>query len=276
MLGKLLKYEWKGLKKPIIIFSLIAFAATLIVSLVILTINPETFDNSVGMMIALILSILFYYLTIIVCTIGIPLVIAIRFYKTCYTDQGYLTHTLPVSTTKLLNAKILSGFLAQFWIVVLFGLSVIALIFVATTHFGSYYDINVFTELGSVIEEGSELYLRETGSPLTWLIVKLIVFFICSMFGAVSLTYGCISLGQLYTKHRVLGAIIAYIGVMFITQNITTIYLILKTATDIESYEYSYGWFASTYKMSFGVTFVIGLVMYFINLHMMSKKLNLE
>ena len=62
-------------------------------------------------MMALILSIFLYYFGLIGCTLGTMLIIAIRFYKTCYTDQGYLTHTLPATTRQILNAKIMASIL---------------------------------------------------------------------------------------------------------------------------------------------------------------------
>ena len=37
------------------------------------------------------------------------IIIAVRFYKNTYSDEGYLTHTLPVKRGTLLLAKVIAG-----------------------------------------------------------------------------------------------------------------------------------------------------------------------
>lgn len=101
MLGKLIKYEWRGLRLPLTIMMIVLAGTMILTCGVILTINPKL-DETLAWYsgVALTLSFLLYYFGIIGCTLGTTLIVVVRFYKTCYTDQGYLTHTLPV-TTKL-------------------------------------------------------------------------------------------------------------------------------------------------------------------------------
>ena len=44
MLGKLMKYEWKGLSRPLLILLAVLMGTTLISSLMIISINPD-FDE---------------------------------------------------------------------------------------------------------------------------------------------------------------------------------------------------------------------------------------
>ena len=48
MLGKLIKYEWKGLRKPLSIIYLVLLGITILTGILILTINPEYDDVAVG------------------------------------------------------------------------------------------------------------------------------------------------------------------------------------------------------------------------------------
>ena len=135
MLGKLIKYEWKGLMKPLSILYIVLLGITILTGLLILTINPDYDDVAVGFSVLFtMLSVFIYYFGIIVCALGTMLIIAIRFYKTCYTDEAYLTHTLPVSTKQLLAAKTISSVLCHLLTLLVIGLSVVGLLLVIVTH----------------------------------------------------------------------------------------------------------------------------------------------
>ena len=113
MLVKLLKYEWRGLFSPLLILLIVLGGTAALTCGVILTITPK-YNETIAWYsaMALVFSIFLYYFGLIGCTLGTTLIIAVRFYKTCYTDQGYLTHTLPASATQILNAKIIASILA--------------------------------------------------------------------------------------------------------------------------------------------------------------------
>ena len=115
MLGKLIKYEWKSLSRQFLVMLAILAGTTLVSSLIIVSINFEFDDvNENYSLFMLIGSVLIYYLGLIVCSIGTSLIVAIRFYKSCYTDAAYLTHTLPVSARQLVGAKTIASCLIQF------------------------------------------------------------------------------------------------------------------------------------------------------------------
>ena len=72
MLGKLLKYEWRGLRLPFLIMLVVLAGTTTLTCGVIFTINPKFDETIVGYsVIALIFSILLYYFGIIGCSIRI-------------------------------------------------------------------------------------------------------------------------------------------------------------------------------------------------------------
>lgn len=292
MLGKLFKYEWKGFRFPLLIMLIVLAGTTVLTCSVIMTINPK-YDETFTWysMMALIFSVLLYYFGIIGCSLGVMLIIAIRFYKTCYTDQGYLTHTLPVSTQKILNVKLIASIAAvllmilavagSLFIIAQVGINHILSIAIAESH-GTIRDIAeartmFFQEMSTVFSEFED----ELGISLGLYLTYLVIYFIIAVVANVVTVLGCVSLGQLYAKHRIIGAIAAYFIVQFILKilgNISTMPMYAKMMRAEEYYEeYSvFGLMSPTMNLALLFSVIVAVVMYFINLHMMTKKLNLE
>ncbi len=285
MLGKLLKYEWKGLCSPLLVMLAVLGGTTALTCGVILTINPK-YDETIAWysMRALILSIFLYYFGLIGCTLGTMLIIAIRFYKTCYTDQGYLTHTLPVSTRLILNAKLLASILAYFLMLLAIFATIFIIIQVAMHHIfsllpGDYNELRreFSREFSSLLYEFED----DLGIGFGAYIAYLIVYFIVAIFSNIVTILGCVSLGQLFTKHRVAGAILAYFIVQFVMQIIGYLCSLPMYTRMLITDSYSdnltpFAIMSPTMNLVLLTTVILAVVMYFVNLHMMTKKLNLE
>lgn len=285
MLGTLLKYEWKGLRAPLLIMLIVLGGTTALTCGVILTINPR-YDEAITWYstMALILSILLYYFGLIGCTLGTMLIIAIRFYRTCYTDQGYLTHTLPVSTKQILNAKIMASIV----IYLLMVLSITATIFiiyqVAIHHIFSFLPGDYDELRRALSREFSSLFYEfedELGISFGAYIAYWVFYFLIALFADIVTVLGCVSLGQLYSKHRIIGAIAAYFGVHFIRQIIgylctIPMYSRMLLADSYSSDLTAFSIMSPTMNLTLLMTVVVAVVMYFVNLYMMTKKLNLE
>ena len=293
MLGKLFKYEWKGFRFPLLIMLIVLACTTALTCGVILTINPK-FDETFTWysVLALILSIFLYYFGIIGCSLGVMLTIAIRFYKTCYTDQGYLTHTLPVSTQKILNVKIISSVVAvmlmilavvgTLFIIADVGINHIISLAIAESNYEYYVDVaevrrEISQELSSFLIE----FKDEFGVSLGSYIAYMVIYFIIAIIANIVTILGCVSLGQLYAKHRIVGAIVAYFVVQFVLQilgYIASVPMYTKMLRGNSYYEeYTpFGLMSPTMNLTLLFTVIIAVAMYFINLHMMTKRLNLE
>ena len=57
------------------------------------------------------LSIFFYVLAIAAGSIAVTVCVAVRYYKNVYTDEGYLTNTLPVTARQIVISKLSVGIL---------------------------------------------------------------------------------------------------------------------------------------------------------------------
>ena len=285
MLGKLLKYEWKGLCSPLLIMLAVLGGTTALTCGVILTINPK-YDETITWysVMALVLSIFLYYFGLIGCTLGTLLIIAIRFYKTCYTDQGYLTHTLPVSTRQILNAKILASIFVNLLMLLAIAVTICIIIQVGMHHIFSFVPGDYDELRREFSREFSSLlydFEDEFGIRLGAYIAYLVFYIIISIFSNIVTILGCVSLGQLYAKHRVAGAILAYFAVQFIMQIIGYICSIPMYTRMIAPDSYShnltpFGIMSPTMNLTMLMTVILAVIMYFVNLHMMTKRLNLE
>ncbi len=280
MLKKLIKYEWKGLIFPFVIMLIVLAGTTLLTCAVLLTINPK-YDESVQVYsaMALMLSIFLYYFGMIGCTLGTTLIIAIRFYKTCYTDQGYLTHTLPVTTHQILIAKIAIAFFVNILMALAILFSVFIIIQVGILHITSFYTDSpelkwIFKDMFSIVlDEFANVF----GIHLPSFLIYMILYSIISEIANVVIIFGCISLGQLYAKHRILGAIASYFIVLFIEQ-IFGWFTSVPISARVLSTKYTTVFDILSPTMNLSLLFIVMLAvfMYFANIHMMTKKLNLE
>lgn len=285
MLGKLIKYEWRGLRLPLTIMMIVLAGTMILTCGVILTINPKL-DETLAWYsgVALTLSFLLYYFGIIGCTLGTTLIVVVRFYKTCYTDQGYLTHTLPVTTPQLLNSKLIAAIAIQLLMLLAIVCSIFIIVQVGIHHIFSLIPDYTYAELRHEFWELSphilDSFEEEFGIRLGLFLTYIIV---CSLIGIISnivTLFGCVSLGQLYAKHRIVGAIAAYFVLQFVLMifgNLTTIPMYTKLLTGAYAANTTvFDILSPTMNLSLLTTVLLAVGMYFVNLHMMTKKLNLE
>lgn len=285
MLGKLIKYEWKGLRFPLMIMMIVLAGTMILTCGVILTINPKL-DETLAWYsgVALTLSFLLYYFGIIGCTLGTTLIVVVRFYKTCYTDQGYLTHTLPVTPHQLLNSKILTAIFTQLLMIFAIILSIFIILQVGIHHVFSFIPDYSYAELrhefSIVFADILDSFEDEFGLRLGLYIAYLLFYCIVGVISNVITLFGCVSLGQLYAKHRIVGAIAAYFLLQFVMMIIGYITAIPMYTRMLAGTYYDnatvFGIMSPTMNMSLLTTVLLAVVMYFVNLHMMTKKLNLE
>ena len=285
MLGKLIKYEWRGLRLPLTIMMIVLAGTMILTCGVILTINPKL-DETLAWysVMALMLSIFLYYFGIIGCTLGTTLIVVVRFYKTCYTDQGYLTHTLPVTPHQLLNSKILTAIFTQLLMIFAIILSIFIILQVGIHHVFSFIPDYSYAELrhefSIVFADILDSFEDEFGLRLGLYIAYLLFYCIVGVISNVITLFGCVSLGQLYAKHRIVGAIAAYFLLQFVMMIIGYITAIPMYTRMLAGTYYDnatvFGIMSPTMNMSLLTTVLLAVAMYFVNLHMMTKKLNLE
>ena len=271
MLKKLLKHEWAASWKiPTILIGVL-----LVISIFAgFTFAAPVWESEMGGLAALLVLVwMLYYFAIIGVSVGVVLYLAIRFYKSMYTDEGYLTHTLPVTSHQLLWSKIIPmaawnvlATIGIFISVAIFGLMAIG--FLQPDGMGIWETISFMTE-EMVAELGIENIVTFSLSMLAIGIAG-----VCS---GTMMLIGSVTIGQLVGKHKILGSIGAYFGINTVMQFVSTACMIPFMFN--MAYEETDNVFSVMMPMYFvmSVVFVIlSVVLYFISELIIRKKLNLD
>ncbi|MCM1056635.1 MAG: hypothetical protein NC517_03385 [Firmicutes bacterium] len=232
MLGKVLKNEWKGTYRIGCLMLIVLAGVTFLGWLAFQSpmwreLSSETYysQDSFGASVLNLVSVftlILYAIMLAAVAIGIIAYLGVRFYRTMYTDEGYLTHTLPVTEGKLLFAK---TFISGIWsLIVSLGIivSVFALFaFMISALLPNGYSLSDFWwEARNVyddeIREIFEVFEDELGMNFRAYFIYMVVSLVLGSFTSIMTLFGAISMGQLFTKHRVLMAIVSYIGVSMV------------------------------------------------------------
>ncbi len=219
MLGKLFKHEWKRLWKVptflLILLQIIALGAGLAF------LGPVFESDIRGIRVLIGLIWVTYFIMVIGVTFGVYIYLAIQFYKSTYSDEGYLTHTLPVSPRQILISKI--SMIAIWECITFIGILLSFVIFGLTAYTCLGED---WADLGYLFKE----FLRELQTAFgyegeEW-VPTILALFISAI---VSIIYTGVwisastAIGQLVKKHRIAASIAAACIISFILSSIQNI-----------------------------------------------------
>ena len=215
-------------------------------------------------------SILFYVVALLAC-IASPFVFAVvRFYRNLFSGEGYLMFTLPVTPAQHLWVKLTVAVTTQ---IATLLLSVSSL-FVLT-----------FGDLGWEIGKAAWYLLSKLAENfdghMPFLIVEAAVSLVAMFTYMTLLYYGCICIGQLSKKNRILAAIGAYFGFYIIGQVLSTMLMIVFAFVDFSklSLWISQHTLATAHIVLCSNTLqylVLAGVFYFISHYIIRHRLNLE
>lgn len=259
MLGKLLKYEYKATSRYFIglyiVLALLTIGNKVMITIEATTdIDLKVVDILFGIIMAS------YVIAIIAIAVATVVLMLRRFYFNMLKDEGYLTFTLPATVGQHIASKMI---VCITWVIATIVLTVVS-IFVVTYSKDIDYARGISDSVQELTRLGAWGYVAEG-----------IIAAIVTVIGMPILMYACLSIGQLYTKHRVVGAILAYIGYYIINQVVSSVFLVIC----MHSLGYSYDTSAFTNQVlifSIVLSIVISIVSYVVTHYILSKKLNLE
>jgi len=244
MLGKLIKHEFKATARVFLPAFIGIIVLSLLCRLFFLTGFLENFANGA---IPTLIYVFFALAMVALCT-GAMIVICWRFYSNLLRDEGYLTHTLPVSIDSHIWTKLLVG---SFWsiisVIVLLGCLMIAFL-------TSDLLLKIPFDLRNLINK----LISELG---VFRIVQIIILLILYTFNGLLSVYSAMAIGQLFDKHKIWGSILAY-GVMLIVFSVVTS-LVTMLATDWTAIDTSTG-LSRTTNLLIGITLVESAIYYMI------------
>lgn len=261
MLGKLIKYDLKAISPVLLLIHGVLFALTIVVRMAL---APHMyFMTDAESVMSILLSILLT-LSLVGASYATYIFISVRFYKNVYSDEGYLTNTLPVTSGQLLLSKTISG---SIWT------------FINTAFiFLSLYLVFIQPIFHALTDE-EQAFFKFSDSRFA---VVFVFSILLSVVSNVVMFYFSIILGQLFQAHRIIGAIACYFLLNTVVSVLSVIVLILSPfgnelftpvndPTALVLLESMSGIFISIDILMVIVT----LICYIVSLHFMKKKRNL-
>lgn len=289
MLGKLWKHEWKSTWKVcgmmLLGLVLVSFFGWLSFQAPLWQSAGGNNGRYSGIGVWDVLSfgtLLIYVFMLIGLNYGIMIYMGVRFYKTMYTDEGYLTHTLPVSKHQILVSKILNSGLWTLLMEIGIFLSVTVLMLSMVEVFlpDGYTLAEMWETLETEMGYVDDMFRSFFGMGINGYMGMMMVVGVISPFCSMTILFGAISMGQLFTKHRVLMAIVSYVGIMIVASTISSIlqsaFSVSQMARYVDDFSLVGGYVNVTVWISLALSLAEALGCYFISHYVTSRKLNME
>lgn len=217
-------------------------------------------------------SVVLYVISIIVAAVLTMIVSIVRFYQGMYTNEGYLSHTLPVTPTQHILSKLI--------VTVLFYLGTFAAIFLSfmIASFGEM-NIELFKAAGFLFGK----FFNYTDGHIVLYVIEFILLILVSVISSTLCLYFCISVGQLAAKRKVLLAFGVYFGLYAFAQVLGTIMIIvlsglpynLTVAIGKWIVQNAIAFYHITLCGGILITLIIATIYFLITKFIMTKKLNL-
>ena len=290
MLGKLFKHEFRTVGKMeglllaiaagVTLLGAVYLASPLFKSVIDETANRDPMTGVIGSILGM-LGLMAYVGILVGINFGFMIYLGVRFYKSMYSDEGYLTHTLPVTSTQLLVAKIVTGGTCLLLLTVLLyvmvgGLAVFGIAVATHVSMGEFLKnaAHFMRETISVLE-------TEVGISLTGPWIYIIAALVLSPFANVMILFGALTLGQLSWKNKGLMGVVAYIIIRVVMNLISSVlsfgyqfYALAKR--DEAGLEYAMGLTNGKNFVTLGIMLLFALALLFTSNFVVKNRLNLE
>lgn len=269
MVKKLFKHEFDAYKRFLLPIYLILLAVSVFTRILYFF---ET-DTTVFRIIS-VSSIIALTVTSVVCIVLTFVNIITRFYKNLFTNEGYLSFTLPVTTEQHIFVKLTVGVIAAITSL----LSVIIGVCIATA---GEMTVELFKVVGYFFKKVPPLF----EGNFWFYFIEIVLLVLVALVMSILLFYSCIAIGQLSKKNRVLAAVGAYFGYYLIEQVLGTIFIIVFYAlqnTDFYTVilrfmeKNPFEFIHIAFAIAFVIYALLALLFFFITNTIIKKKLNLE
>ncbi|MDO5521326.1 MAG: hypothetical protein Q4G58_12610 [bacterium] len=261
MLGKLIKHEYRATYK---LFCAIYGTIAFITLFTIFTTNVSLFDNMPFRPLRTISTVAFV-IGCIALPIGSIIYIVYRFYKNLFTDEGYLTFTLPVSRMQIIGSKYLvscSWFAGS--LLLLFGSILL------------YIKCNSgLSDLVDGLKEVINELINTAFTDSTHVKLYLCIYAISYVLYVVAFFYLAFAFGQLIIpNHKIVGALLAYLALQLVEQVISL--LVMGLFMVFTSYSLKSPTLPGNYYLVYGlILFAMTFLWLFFTNLICTKKLNL-
>ena len=297
MLGKLMKYEWKNIWRAGTLMLLGMLVVTVIGCVVlrmpgglvtaIVDGNDINAAQSWFVVSSFVATLILYVIMLLASTWGMLIFLGIRFYRSMYTDEGYLSHTLPVTANQLFLSKVLVSGVWYLFITIGIGISVMALVVSLMTgllNIGelssvlTQYNGNIWEFLADAFYELGRTYEEEMGINLSHYVITLLLTYVAGPFITMVTLFGSLTIGQLSSKHKGFMGILVYAGVTILSSIIgSTVQSAFMFGANVANS--ASGITVSTnsaYDINVITSLLLAAIMYGVSYYIMNRKLNLD
>ena len=223
MLKKLLKYDLKSVFKYWWIAAITTFGVSFLGGYA-LTILRDADSTETARAVPLILEILatisipLVYLVFAALAILTIILVFLRYYKNFYSDEGYLTFTLPVKKTELINSKLIMGILSSLATILVIAFDVLIILCVGFSD--KILDPLFWKDFANFF---SEMYKTLGGYTFVYAIEIIVMLLAISLFSTLFL-YDCVAIASMLVKKA---KVITAIGIYYAANGaISAIYTI--------------------------------------------------
>ena len=292
-----MKYEWKNIWKAGTLMLLGMLVVTVIGCVVLrmpggvvtglLDNNDINATQSWFVLSSFVATLILYVIMLLASTWGMLIFLGIRFYRSMYTDEGYLSHTLPVTANQLFLSKVLVSGVWYLFITIGIGISVVALIVSLMTgllNIGelsgvlTQYNGNIWEFLADAFYELGRTYEEEMGINLLHYGITLLLTYVAGPFIAMVTLFGALTIGQLSSKHKGFMGILVYAGVTILSSIIgSTVQSAFMFGANVANS--ASGITVSTnsaYDINVITSLLLAAIMYGVSYYIMNRKLNLD
>lgn len=225
MLGRLIKHDFRSLSRVLMPTQLAILGATVIATAGFAVNIRSGYSSFNGDFAAQALRVVTAFLSglmlvaIFASVFLVAFIIFQRFYKSFMCDEGYLTFTLPVTTSQLLWSKLITALL---WSIINGAVLLVCIfIFMAFgTSTKAFFNAELFRQMGLFFSEANALFGARLILPSFEFIVMMLI---TLAFNIISVYLSLIIGGVLSQAHKILAAIGVYFGINIVVGILTSI-----------------------------------------------------
>lgn len=236
MFTKLLKHEWRATKGILALLCIIILIAGVTIGSTMHIMVSASWDGSTirlnGSPVAetlppmsefaevmCVLLIMAGVGAVAICSAGSLFFLIYRFYKRCFTDEGYLTFTLPVTTHQILLSSFVNTIIGEVIMLaaVFLSIGIAALLFLTAFPENLIWaDVSVglkeaFSQMWASMAEHFDVFASLAGTGIITVLSELIVLMLAVTIGA-----------MIAKKHKILAAVGVYYGISMVQSFVLT------------------------------------------------------
>lgn len=275
MFAKLLKHEWRSTREMLGILCLISLGASLLGGLTMCYLFYVSSHDGGGNEALKILSVLFMIAAMIaLAVVGAAAVLVYmgRFYKSRFTDEGYLTFTLPVNTHQNLLASLVNTAIGMVLITLVICLSGCLWMVIAFAGVEGFYP-TVWERFPELWEKFWSLVQTHAGEIPWGVVTRGMLSALTGVINSLVMLMLAVTVGSLIAKkHKILAAVAVFYGIHVLISIATAFLMSANVALSGGALAAMSGFFGRTALLMTALS----LGGYFLMYWLVDRKLNLN